>query len=173
MDEPWKNSVDTRLVDLTSAQKSADIDLEKLTRKSDKIDRILRGDPGRNIKGLIEAINHLDTEINKFNRIFDKDYLGHGGLVSFITYIYEREREHQQANEIHAGYKWGFWGLILAALIGAAAAILTNKDQLEKWWEHPHLTHLEEKIENAKHPKSRHRHVVIREEPPETDTETQ
>lgn len=170
--DDWHNSVDARLVNLTSAQKSADVDLERIHRELAKLDRILRGDPSRDIQGIVEGLNRLGSEINKFNRIFDKDYLGHGGLVSFITFVYERERERWESKRESRGYKWGFWGMILAAVIGAVALILTNKDQIEKWWKHPHLAPLETKIERAKHPKARHRHVVIREAPTdESDAE--
>ncbi len=153
--DDWHNSVDERLVNLTSAQKSADIDLQKLRRNSEKNDLILRGDPARNKEGLIEAVNLLRNEINKFNRIFDKDYLGHGGLVSFITYVYDRERERDEARKESRGYKWGFWGTILAAAIGAAAIVLTNRDQIEKWWTRPKLAPLEQTIERAKHPRGK------------------
>lgn len=131
--DDWHNSVDERLVNLTSAQKSADVDLDKLRNDWEEIDLILRGDPTNNTEGLIESVNSLLKEINKFNRIFDKDYLGHGGLVSFITFVYERERERYEEKRESRGYKWGFWGVILSAVIGAAALLLTNKEQLEKW----------------------------------------
>lgn len=167
--EDWNNSVEKRLVDLNSAQLSSDAEQIKLRRKSDLHDLILRGDPGRNKEGIIEAVNLLRNEINKFNRIFDKDYLGHGGLVSFITFVYEREKERDEARRENRGYMWGFWGVILAALIGAAAVVLTNKEQIEKWWAHRKLAPFERQIEKAKHPKGKKivRVRVIKEDPPD------
>src|ERR1700733_9048122 len=103
--DDWHNSVDARLVNLTSAQKSADIDLERLKRSSSRDDKILRGDPEHNIEGMIEAVNHLKNEVNKFNRIFDKDYAGHGGLASFITYLFNQEKHREKESDQRSGYK--------------------------------------------------------------------
>jgi hypothetical protein len=159
--DDWRNSVDARLVNLTSAQKSADIDIERLKRTAFRDDKIMRGDPENNLPGLIETMNHLANEINKFNRIFDKDYLGHGGLVSFITYIYNQERDRQKAQELNTGYKWGFWGLIAAAVIAAAAVLITNRDQLAKWLPKYHPAPLEAKIDRARHPRNRYHHYTV------------
>ncbi len=135
--DDWHNSVDERLVNLTSAQKSADADLDKLRDDWEELDLILRGDPTSDTEGLIEAVNSLRNEINKFNRIFDKDYSGHGGLVAFITYVHDREKDRQEERRESRGYKWAFWGLIASALIGAAMIALTSRDQIEKWWARP------------------------------------
>jgi hypothetical protein len=161
MDEKWIASVDERLVNLNSAQKSADTDLHKLKKQQEKVDKILRGDPERNLESLIEAVNHLKNEVNKFNRIFDKDYLGHGGLQSFITYVYNELKKRDKAQELTTGYKWGFWGMVVAAVIGAVALFMTQKDQLEKWLPKNHPTVLDMKLENAKHPRSHRRRVVV------------
>ena len=165
--EDWNNSVEKRLVDLNSAQLSSDTEQVKLRRKQDLHDLILRGDPARNKEGLIEAVNSLRNEINKFNRIFDKDYLGHGGLVSFITFVYEREHDREEARREGRGYKWGFWGVILAALIGAAAVVLTNKDQLEKWWTRSRVSPFERRVDKAKHQKKKKSTRVIPEDAPD------
>lgn len=161
MDEKWIGSVDERLVNLNSAQKSADIDLHKIQKQQDKIDKILRGDPERNLESLIEAVNHLKNEVNKFNRIFDKDYLGHGGLQSFITFVYHEMKTQKKEKELSAGYKWGFWTAMLVAVIGLAGLVLTNKDKIAQWLPKNHPTALDMKLENAKHPRSHHRRVIV------------
>jgi hypothetical protein len=160
--QDWNNSVEKRLVDLNSAQLTGDTELSKLRRESIKTDKILRGDPTRNIKGLIEAINHLETEVTKFNRIFDKDYLGHGGLQSFVTYVYNQLKAGEEFRQQGRGYKWAFWTAVLVAVIGLAGLVLTNKDQIEKWFPKYHATGLDAKIEKAKHPKSPHKVFVTR-----------
>ncbi len=169
--DDWHNSVDERLVNLNSAQSTTDMELAKIERQLTEIDDILRGDKQNKIDGLIPDNNFLKKEINKFNQIFNKDYLNHGGLVSFITYIHDREKDRQENERESRGYKWGFWGVILAAVIGAAAVILTNKEQIEKWWAHPKLAPLEQTIEKAKHPKGKKivKVHVITEPPPEED----
>jgi hypothetical protein len=166
--DDWHNSVDARLVNLTSAQKSADIDLERLKDETAEMDKILRGE--RKTRGLIEAVNHLENEVNKFNRIFlDKDYAGYQGLPAFLTYLYNQEKSRNEDRQALSGYRWGFWGLILAAAIGAAAMVFTNKDQIEKWWPHK-MSPFDQMIERAAHPKSRHRHYTIRIEPDGTES---
>jgi hypothetical protein len=165
--DDWHNSVDTRLVNLTSAQKSADIDLERIHRELIKFDRILRGDPERNIEGQIEALNHLKTEINKFNRIFDKDYLGHGGLISFITYLHDKEKDRSEARS----YKWPFWATVIAAAIGLATAGLTHKDEVMKWFPKHKPSPFESMIDRAAHPKNRYHHYTIRVPAQDDDSE--
>ncbi len=153
--EDWNNSVEKRLVDLNSAQLSSDTEQAKLRRKLDRHDLMLRGDPINNKKGLIEQANHLENEINKFNQIFNKDYLNHGGLISFITYVYNREKEREEAKKESRGYKWAFWTVVVGAVIGLAGLVITNKEQIEKWWAQPKLAPLEQEIERSKHPRGK------------------
>lgn len=166
MDE-WSKSVDERLVNLTSAQKSADVDLHRFKKDMERLDRILRGDPVRDVEGLTETVNYLAREARKFNAMFDKDYLGHGGLASFITYVYNDIKDQKKNRESVSSYKWAFWTATLAAFIGLAGLILTNRDQFIKWLPQNHPTPLDVKIEAVRHPKSHHRHITIK----ETDSE--
>jgi hypothetical protein len=135
-DWTWRHSVDAGLVNLTSARKSSDIDLDRRKRDLVKVDKILRGDPERNIEGLIESINHLKTEVNKFNRILEKDYLGHGGLISFINYIVSQQRDQSKRTE----YKWSFLnsatvtlGTIIVALISLSGMVFLNWDKIHEY----------------------------------------
>lgn len=110
-------------------ERHGDFDIERIQRELKKLDKIIRGDPERDKRGMIETLNHLENEINKFNRIFDKDYLGQGGLVSFITYIYNKEKGLGESRN----YRWPFWATVLAAAISLLATGLTHRDDIMKW----------------------------------------
>jgi hypothetical protein len=165
--DDWHNAVDERLVNLNSAQGTTDIELAQVEKKLSEIDDILRGDPQNKLDGLIPDINYLKNEVNKFNRIFDKDYLGHGGLQSFITYLYDQE----QVRDRQAGYRWGFvnsvtatFGTIIVSIVGLIGYLIINWGAVSMFWNRLNKEGpLEQKIEAAKHPKPKHRHYVIRE----------
>ncbi len=156
--DDWHNSVDARLVNLTSAQKSTDDDLDELWKEIATFDRLLRGDPEENLEGLNAEVSAVKKEINKFNAMFNKDYLGHGGLESFITYLYHQEKSRQTERS----YRWPFWGTVIAAVLGLAAVGLTHRDEIMKWFPKQSLSPFEQMIERARHPKNRYHHYTIK-----------
>lgn len=132
-------------------ERHGDFDLERVQRELKKLDKIIRGDPERDKRGMIETLNHLENEINKFNRIFDKDYLGQGGLVSFVTYLYNKEKGLTESQN----YKWPFWATVLAAAISLLATGLTHRDDIMKWLPKTGAMHFEQMFEKPKRPARR------------------
>jgi hypothetical protein len=173
--EDWHNSVEKRLVDLNSAQLTADTELAKLRKEAIKTDDLLRGEG--NTPGLVADIDELKREVRKFNAIFNKDYLGHGGLQSFVTYVYNQLKSREEFQSQGRGYKWAFWTALAVAVIGLAGVVITNKDQIEKWLPKYHMNPLDKKIEKAKHPKGKKiyvTHIVpAKKEEPDADTPSQ
>jgi hypothetical protein len=151
--DDWHNSVEERLVNLNSAQGTTDLAISGIEKQLSEIDNILRGEPANNIESLVENVNALKTDMRKVNRVFfDKDYLGHGDGVSFLIFLYNQEKTRQKESDARSGYKWGFWTAVVVAVIGLAGLVITNKDQIEKWWPHDHPAPLEAAIEKAKRP---------------------
>jgi hypothetical protein len=114
---------------------TTDIELANIEKEQTRMDRILRGDPEEKLSGLIAELHQAQNEINKFNRAFDKDYLGHGGLVSFITYLHDQEK----ARDLQSGYRWGFLntatitiGSVLCAILALAGTIFLNWDSIQE-----------------------------------------
>ncbi len=80
-DRKWRESVETRLVSLTSAQKTTDNELDKLGERLEEMDELLEGDPlKRQDSGLKGDVKELNTGLNELRTIMAPDALGHGGV---------------------------------------------------------------------------------------------
>lgn len=127
----WHDSVDERLVNLTSAQKSADADLTTLREEMLKFDEILRGD--ENHDGLIEKVNLLSKEVNKFNALLYRDSAGNPGILKKIDAVLDdRERADKQT-----GYRWAFrtafWPVVVVQLLVLIGLVVVNWDKIQEY----------------------------------------
>ncbi len=164
--DDWHNSVDERLVNLNSAQGTTDLAIANIERQLSEIDDILRGDLTNKIDGVVPDLNHLKSEINKFNRIFEKDYLGHGGLISFITFLHDQELSRNK----QAGYRWGFlnsvtaaFGAITVSIVGLIGYLIINWGAVSAFWNRVNKpSSFQQQIEDARGPKVTHHHYRIR-----------
>lgn len=128
-DRNWRNSVDERLVNLNAAQKTADDDLDDIRVEVEKVDRILRGDPEENKEGLNAAMDRQQAEIQKFNRIFDKDHLGNGGLLEDIRYLMEDRKRH----EMRENNAWKLVTAICVQFLILIGLLVVNWDHIQEF----------------------------------------
>lgn len=168
--DDWAASVDERLVNLTSAQKSADTDLDDLRLELLKVDRILRGDPERDLDGLIEMIKEHQKEINKFNALLNPDHLGQGGLLNDLREVLGS----RQRSEKREGYLWKFATAVVVQFLILIGLIVVNWDKIQEYvvlHQHIHAAAAIEK--NTKKLKARRARKVKTKSEPATEEQGQ
>jgi len=166
-DLEWRKSVESRLVSLTSAQKTTDDDLDKITTRLDEVDELLEGDPlKREDSGLKGDVKDLGRGLNELRAIMAPDHLGHGGVKHRLEAVESALGLRRESNE----HKWK----LILAVIGltgvVTTAVVSNLDKIEKFVKNQFTTGpLEKKIDKSRGPKKRVTHVryrvVPREEP--------
>ena len=130
----WQNSVDASLVNLNSAQKSADANLTEIETElaevqteQIRLDRILRGDPEDNLDGLIATMRILQKDVARFNSILDPDHTGHGGLLKDIEQLLGK-RERWIKRE---GYLWTFLTAVVVQALILAGLVIVNWNDIK------------------------------------------
>ncbi len=117
-DQEWRKSVESRLVSLTSAQKTTDDDLDKHETRIDEVEQLLEGDPlKRDDSGLKGDVSDLTHAINTLRAIMAPDALGHGGIKSRLDAV-------ERALGLKVQNTEGRWKAIAAAI--GATAIITS-----------------------------------------------
>jgi len=132
--DDWRNGVDKKLVDLTSAQRSTDDELDDLGLKYDSLDRILRGDPETDISGFQERLHNVENGLQELRAEKVKSKL---------------------ADTTVQGFKWQFWGIILAAAFTALGAYF-SRNQIEALMDRPSTDPIQRREEEIENPKPHH-----------------
>ena len=131
--DDWKNGVDKKLVDLTSAQRSTDDELDDLGLKYGSLDRILRGDPENDISGFQERLHNVENGLQELR----------AEKVKFKV-----------ADTAIQGFKWNFWTVFLSAIIPSLIALAFQWRSISGYLEKQEAKDpLERSIERAKHKK--------------------
>lgn len=98
-DKKWRERTDERLVALTTDATVSNDRLDQIDDALDKLDKLIRGDPDEDREGIAEAIHMLQVEVRKFNRIFEKDSLGNGGLLADISFLMDKRKRHERRED--------------------------------------------------------------------------
>jgi hypothetical protein len=109
MDEKWENAVDKKLVDLTSAQRSTDDELDELDLKYNSLDHIIRGDPENDLVGFQERINTLEVGVRE---------------------LLAEKVKLKVSDSAVQGIKWQSVTAIVCAVIVGLSAILPHLDKI-------------------------------------------
>lgn len=109
--EDWRNGVDKKLVDLTSAQRSTDDELDELDLKYDVLDKIMRGDPENDIIGFHERLHTVETGVREL-------------LAEKVT--------SKLSDTAVQGVKWQSVTTIIVSIIGLLSFILPNIDKIRQ-----------------------------------------
>lgn len=129
-----------------------------------EIDALLRGDPERDTDGAIARLHQLENSLNLLKAVILRDAAGGRGLIGRV--------EALEAGERGADNRWKFATAVVVAILSLFGLLLTNWERLEAFLNKQRkLDPLERMIQNAKHPKAKHRHIVIRNDPPESESE--
>ncbi len=121
--------------------------LEDLTRE---LDELLRGSRRTKQTGLVADQERMELEVRKLNAVVFVDSTGKRGIAHDVDYLMDR----RSGNDRREGFRWTFWGLILATLISSGTALLTNWDRIKNLLPKDHPGPLEMKIEKARRPRS-------------------
>lgn len=160
-DRKWRESVETRLVSLTSAQKTTDDDLDKLASRLDEMDQLLEGDPlKREDSGLKGDVAEINRAVNSLRAIMAPDALGHGGVKHRLEVIEDALGLKVQTSK----YRW----LVILAIISATATIsgevVANLDRIAEAYSHLTHTRSNSPLKSSKGNRAKRRNVVA---PPE------
>lgn len=159
-DEEWHKNVEEHLLrDL----------VEDCQERLKDHDVILNGERGKT--GLIAEYDRHDEKLTRLYAVIFQDSTGQKGLLHDVDSLMGRKSNREKTSE----RKWDFWKSILVAMImsGAMTTLINQWPAIKKMFPKPGP--LEQKIEQARHPKSKKkifRYRVVSETPPGTDQNT-
>lgn len=145
-----------------------DARLERLEDLVKELDELLRGSRRNKHSGMVADQDRMDLEIRKLNAVVFVDSTGKRGIAHDVDYLMDR----RSGAERREGFKWTFWGLILATAISSLTGILTNLDKIKALLPKYHPGPLETQIDKAKRPRGKTLYRVrrVQVEAPSEDT---
>jgi hypothetical protein len=160
--DDWRTDIESRTVTNTAAigqlQDTLD-DIKNLIRDCDKI---LRGDPDApEHAGVLERLHEAETNAQRcYTILFVGDFAGEKGLLERFKHLENKDRKADKVLSL----RWQFYGVVVGALILLAREVVHDLPSLESWWNSRPESVLNKQIDNVKHPKPRHHHIVEDEE---------
>lgn len=162
--EDWRQGVDENLASLNAGQRVWEREVNLIHKSLSEIDTLLRGDPERDTDGAIARLHQLENSLNLLRAVILRDAAGGKGLIGRV--------ESLESGERGADNRWKFATAVAIAILSLFGLLLTNWDRLEGFLNrHRKADSLERIIENAKHPKTRHRHIIIRSDSTDPEAE--
>lgn len=155
--EDWRQGVDENLASLNAGQRVWERDLTAIRKALAEIDNLLRGDPERETDGLVARMHSQENDINLIKAILLKDKAGNKGIVGRVEALEGGERRSENHLKL--------WIAVVGLLSALTVAAVSNLDRIETFLNRRSRDPVDRMIERAKHPKGRHRHVIIRSEP--------
>ncbi len=161
--DDWRRGVDENLASLNAGQRVWERELAIIRKLLAEADNLLRGDPEKDTDGAIARLHQLENEVNLFKAVLLKDAAGGKGLQGRVEDLETGDKRSERWLKV-----WiAFIGLVSAALVAAAS----NLDRIETLLHLQNKDPVDQMIENARHPKTRRRHIVIREQPDTPDAD--
>lgn len=155
--DDWQRGVDASL-------RIWEREVAAIHRSLAEIDGFLRGDREKDTDGAIARLHQLENSLNLLRAVVLKDAAGGRGLIGRV--------EALEAGERGSDNRWKFATAVAVAILSLLGLLLTNWERLEAFLNKQRkLDPLERMIQNAKHPKPKHRRIVIRVNPPEPESE--
>lgn len=159
--DDWHHGVDENLASLNTGQRVNDRAIKILEVSLRSTDKLLRGDPEKDTAGLIARLHDIETQLAKMNAVIFVDSTGKRGLVHEVEALSTGERTAEQ--------RWKFATAIVVAILSLLGLLITNWDRISAYLGHAKLDPLDQAIESARHPKPKHRHYIIKDEPTESE----
>ncbi len=168
-DRKWRESIETRTVNLTSAQKLTNDELDDLQIQLDEFRVEIEGDPRKRDPGLIGQVNAIETSLNNVQRVLQPDATGNSGLIA----EFRKLKNTVQYGERRTEYRWKFWAAIGAAALLLVREVIHDLPQIKTFLNSPTEDRLGRMVEHAKHPKPRYHHYKVTLPPPPPPDETE
>lgn len=124
-DKAWRERVEERLAALTSGETVQDDRLDELEKELTETERRIEGDSGTD--GFVQRLKLVEHNINKLLTILTPDSIGNPGLIQKVETLWRKKAESIAIAE----RRWGFWGIVVVAIIGSITSIVTNFDKIE------------------------------------------
>jgi len=160
--DDWRHGVDESLVSLNASQRVWEREFVALLKRLAEIDSQLRGNPLSEQSGLVGRLEQIERTVAKIDAVLFMDPSGTKGLV-------------HDFNELKVGRedRRGLWKNLTAIIIAGISSGLIGHfwENIQAYFSKPTRDPVEQMIENAKHPKPRHRHGPIRQNLPDPEEE--
>ncbi len=153
----WEGGVDENLASLNAGQLVWDREAKISRQVLHEIDNLLRGDPEKDTDGMVARLHQIENEVALLKAVLLKDKAGNKGIVGRV--------ETLEAGETRADRRMKTWVAVIGLISALTVATVWNLDRIEAFLHKRKPDPVEQMIEKVRHPKGKHRHVVIREEP--------
>lgn len=166
-DKQWRESVETRLITLVSAQKTADDDIDELATQVEACEELLHGDRRERDSGIVGQLNAIEAKVNSLLAILHPDSTGQSGLIREHNEIKRKVLGRERTTE----NAWKFWTAVVVALVAFLGILVQqNWTNLTAYWKAESVKSVaaQRKIDRAKRPKPRSAPRVKAEAPVET-----
>lgn len=127
-DDDWRNRVDERLVDLTTAQKVTNDHLDQIDETLDALDRTIRGDYEKDHDGLVSRFKEVEHTVSQLRAVVLQDSTGKKGLVATVDALVSGKMDVVERRKHRAS--------IIIAIITSGALVITNLDKIGIFWKH-------------------------------------
>ena len=158
-----------RIANLQNGEALQNDRLDEIEEHLDQIDHLLEGRPDdKNDNGLKGDIHEIAVGLNSLRALMQPDSLGAGGVIHRLKALEKKAGFDEKREE----YRWKFWLALIGFVSAATVAVISNLDRIEAFLNrHDKPDKVSQMIENAKHPRPRHRHIKIV-IPPETQEDS-
>jgi hypothetical protein len=121
-DKAWRESVETRLITLVSAQKTADDDIDELAAKVESCDELLHGDRRERDSGIVGQLNAIESKVNSILAILHPDSTGQSGLLHEHNLIKRKVLGREKSTD----NAWKFWTAVIVAALGIVGYVIKD-----------------------------------------------
>lgn len=157
--DDWRHGVDENLASLNAGQRVWDRENDLFRKEVGELRHLLLGDAQKETDGFMARLHQTENQINLFKAILLKDATGGKGLVGRVEVLESGERTSDN--------RWKFATAIVVAALSLSGLLATNWDRIGVFFSKKSDDPVDKMIERAKHPRGRHRHVVVSQERPE------
>ncbi len=155
--DDWHRGVDENLASLNAGQRVWEREIGLIRKTLAEVDSILRGDAERDTDGAIARLHQLENSVNLLKAILLKDAAGSKGVVGRVEDLEGHERRSDRWLKV--------WIAVIGLISALLVAVASNLGRIEAYLRKTPDDPLEHMFDNVKHPKARHRHVILRQEP--------
>ena len=128
--------------------------IERLEHLVEELLDIVNGNRHRKIVGLASEQDRMDLELRKINAVLFQDPTGQKGLLHDVDFLMGRRKYDNQSREL----KWKLATEIVIKILALVGILLLGWDKMEGLYKkllNQKQSPLEERIEQAKHPKGK------------------